>query len=227
MVPSALAWTETSGQGSINGNDFPIAVVQDPGAVDHFKKELQLRFGPTYQIFEMPAVSGRQFIVQPFTSNELLTLPLRNADAVEEYVAKQTMSFSYYEIGNETLAIGTPVEALMKAAPSDHLTVQPIAALKGLLTNITEITFRFANVEVYSMSGTVTGDQYDTTVAIRHHFETNGLSSPEPKKESTIAQDDNPFTFYMDGKSTAANFALLKSNHSNEVRLNVNQVKIK
>lgn len=222
----ALSWSEHTGAGSINGKEFPIAVVRDAGSVNQFHAALQKRFGEKAKINVMPVAHGFQFLVQLFDPSVLMTMPFsKDSDALEQYVINNSMSFTLFDIAGESLAVGSPLAPFVAAEPG-NVTDKLFPGLAGKVKNATEITFKFANIEISSMSGELTADLYDTKIATRDMLTASGLQRTGESSESTLASK-NDYEFYMDGKNSAANVAFSTNPKTKEVTVNVNQVKVR
>jgi hypothetical protein len=221
-----LAWEEHTGSGTVNGKEFQIAVVRNAGSVKEFKNSLQKRFGEQANIAVMPIAHGYQFLVQLFDPKALITMPFsKDSDALEQFVINNSMSFTLFDIAGESLAVGSPVAPFVEAEPG-KITNNLFPNLKGKIKNGTEITFRFANIEIHSLAGEVSADLYDTKIAARDMLVASGLQRTGEKRESSV-NNLNEYEFYMDGKNNAANVAFSTNPKTKEVTINVNQIKVR
>ena len=222
----AFSWEENVGSGTINGKDFPIAVVRNAGNVKEFQAALQMRFGEKAKIVVVPITHGYQFIVQLFDPSTLMTMPFsKDSDALEQYVISNSMSFTLFDIAGESLAVGSPIAPFVEAEPG-KITNDLFPGLKGKVKNATEITFRFANIEIHSLAGEVSADLYDTKLAAREMLIASGLQRTGESSENSL-ESKNDYEFYMDGKNNAANVAFSTNPKTKEVMVNVNQIKVR
>ncbi len=221
-----FSWDENVGSGTINGKEFPIAVVRNAGNVKEFHAALQKRFGDKASISVLPIGHGYQFLVQKFDPSMLWTMPFnKDSDALEQYVIANSMSFTLYDIAGESLAVGSPVAPFVEAEPG-QITHNLFPALKGKIKKGTEITFRFSNIEIHSLSAAVDGDIYDTKLAAREMLTRSGLQRTGESAENALNNQDD-YEFYMDGKNNAANVAFSTNPKTKEVTVNVNQIKVR
>jgi hypothetical protein len=222
----AFSWEENVGSGTINGKEFPIAVVRNAGNVKDFQAALQKRFGERAKITVMQIAHGYQFLVQLFDPNALITMPFsKESDALEQYVISNSMSFTLFEIAGEFLAVGSTIAPFVEAEPG-KITNNLFPGLKDKVKNATEITFKFANVEIYSLAGQVSADLYDFKLAAKDMLVASGLQPTGESSESSI-DSKNDYEFYMDGKNSAANVAFSTNPKTKEVTVNVNQIKVR
>lgn len=227
LSANALA-DEYTGKGRINGHEFPVAVVRNPGDESAFIEMLRKRFGGTYEITRLPGGVfgyGSQFLVRPFTDRDLLTLPGRKDSAViEQFVLAHSMTFSLLNINGELLAIGTPLSAFAKATPEPISADSEYKGLRQVIENAVEISFDFGNVTVSSLVGTLAAPTQEGKIALRAAFARDGLLPANSKEDAALLPSHELFS---DGKSRFGNFILNKQPDSHEVQVNVNQVKVR
>jgi len=220
-----LGWNEQVGSGTINGKDFPIAVVRNAGSAKEFYGALQKRFGEKAKIGVTSHANGYQFLVQLFDTNNILHMPFnKDSAALEQYVINNSMSFTLFNIDGEHLAVGSPIAPFIEAVPGET-SHRIFPALKNKIKNATEITFKFANIEIMSISGEVSADLYDMKLATRSMFQSQGLQRVDDQQENSIL-NRNDYEFFMDGKNNAANVAYSHNHKAKEVTVNVNQIKV-
>lgn len=223
------AWDEHVGTGKINGQEFPIAVIRNSGNPDIFYQALRKRFGSKHNITVLPTSSGIQYLVQEFDVNVLETLPFRNSPkAIDQFILDHTMSFTLFSIADEFMAIGTPLSVFGKVVPIDIGNSLAFNHLIGMVDRITEISFKFANVEISSLHGYVNNNKKLTVQSlIRSEFKQKGLNPTESVESQVIKSSDDAYEFYMDGRNAVANFSFIASHATNEVILNVNKIEIR
>jgi hypothetical protein len=222
----AFSWDEQVGSGTINGKEFQIAVIRNAGNTKDFQSTLQKRFGEKAKVVMMPIAHGYQFLVQLFDPSALMTMPFsKDSDALEQYVINNSMSFTLFDIAGESLAVGSPIAPFIDAEPG-KITNNIFPALKDKVKNATEITFRFANIEIHSLSGEVSADLYDTKIAAKDMLIASGLQRTGESSEKSFSSL-NEYEFYMDGKNNAANVSFSTNPKTKEVTVNVNQIKVR
>lgn len=228
----AGSWDEHTGKGSVNGREFPIAVVRNAGNEGQFFSALQQRFGSGFQIRKLPGGVlgyGSQFLVTPFTDKALLSLPMaKDSAALELFVLEHSMTFSLLEINGETLGVGTPLAVLARSATEPVPADSEYGFLRGVVQDAVRISFEFGSTVVTSLAGTLTVPAQDAKVILRETFSKDGMHPATTGEAAvTAGSAQQQHEFFSDGKSRVGNFLL--SNHpvSNEVQINVNQVKIR
>jgi hypothetical protein len=226
------SWDEHAGKGSINGREFPIAVVRNAGSETEFFSALQQRFGSGFQIRKLPGGVigyGTQFLVTPFADKDLLSLPVaKDSAALEPFVLEHSMTFSLLDINGETLGVGTPVKVLAHSAPEAVPADSEYGFLRHAVKDAVRISFGFGNTVVTSLTATLTVPPQDARVILRDAFGKDGMMPATTGESAATAGSAQPHhELFSDGKSRAGNFLL--SNHpvSNEVQINVNQVKVR
>lgn len=235
-------WAEEAGKGSINGKTFPIAVIRNAGSEEKFIETLKKRFGSRYNIMRLPAGPfgyGSQFLIKPFTDDQLQTLPIRTGGndqgALEIFVLEHSMTFSLFDIGGEMFAIGSPLTALISAMPEPLGPNSAFPFLQPAVREAIELSFQFGPVEVTSVSGQLKISRQETALITREAFTASGMHTPNQANEGASLFIENPKQpyqeFFTDGKSQAANVIINDHGRTqsgpNEVTINVNRVHIK